>query len=306
MTSNSHSATLANSLSSRADELTSRHSREGTTALPPPLVAAQSPLHELLIDEIEGVLPKPVAQRLREAKTIAQVHDWIAAAAMYKWIKANESASRRFLDEVGQHPSDACLSLAKSIARTLKPQPPTDDAPRLDRWGLLIQVSCALLLLMMRGAFFEFLTGLAEKSAWRFDFSGMVHSSVLPNLIFQCGSVSPLVTVLLMGCGTSWLFLESRFVPRVVTACRAWPFRHQATPSHQDWRSDGVAFVWCMHGFLLQAGLLIRCLRLAFDQRLVLCQTPILVAGIWVCTAIVAAVTIAVLLQLLIVTEQRD
>src|SRR5262245_47592948 len=133
--SKSTSKNFAEPLRQRAEDLTTRNSSEGIRSTLPPVVTAQSPLHELLIDEIAASIPQELALKLRASRTVAQAHDWIAAGAMYTWIKTNRSLAELFLHELGDRPHEASLALARTVARTLDPPPPAPRAPTLDRLG---------------------------------------------------------------------------------------------------------------------------------------------------------------------------
>src|SRR3954454_11122418 len=141
-------STSANSLLDRAEGLTARHNR-GDAAQPPPAVASQSPLHEVLIDEVAASLPSPLAARLKAIPTVGQAQDWIAAGAVYSLVANDPYLARRFLDELDSNPRQAGLALAKTYASRMEPPPRDARWHSLDRWGLLLQLVVAGLILMV-------------------------------------------------------------------------------------------------------------------------------------------------------------
>ncbi len=147
---NSAPNSMIKPLVERANALTEGNTMEVRSVTQPPTVAAQSPLHELLICEIAATIPPALAQRLRQAKSVSPVHDWIAAGAMYNWVKADSALGQKFIEELGDRPKDAALALARTIARTLDPPPPAAEAPLLDKVGLLGEVTVAAAILCVR------------------------------------------------------------------------------------------------------------------------------------------------------------
>src|SRR5438132_838940 len=108
-------STSPNSLSDRAEEITARNLRSGTTSARPPNVIAQSPMLEVLIDEIAAPLPPPLAARVKSAPTAARARGWLIAGAVYSSVEGDPYLARRFLDELGDDPEQAGLTLARTL-----------------------------------------------------------------------------------------------------------------------------------------------------------------------------------------------
>ena len=224
MSTTSTPPSFVDSLLKRADELTAQHLRDGAKSSPPPVVAAQSPLHELLIDEVTASLPPPVAERLRASTSVARAHDWIAAGAMYRWIMADKSLAQRFLADLGDRPSQAGLVLARTVALTLEPPPPDRTAVVLDRWGLVLQFLAVVAVLAIRGLLFALLLPFAT-GARSLDLKAILSAIALPGLAWLADPPVRLATAFSLACSSGWLLLECAFVPRLLERCRRLPLR---------------------------------------------------------------------------------
>lgn len=288
--STSTSKSFAESLRQRADDLTAKHSREGAISTPPPLVAAQSPVHELLIEEIAASIPQELALKLRASRTVAQAHDWIAAGAMYTWIKTNPPLARQFLDELEDRPEQAALALAKTVARTLDPPPPDPRAPAWDRLGIAIQGFVAILMLGVRGLVFVSLLSLATGRTWSLEPPGrLVTGMVLPDLVWLEASAAPLAATVAFACGSGWLFLDCICIPRWLRICRGLPLRRLPLRVRPDWRIDSVPVFWFAHAVVLQLIFAAKTMQLAVQSQRLLWESP--VGGTVICgSALVALI----------------
>jgi hypothetical protein len=284
----STSKSFAESLRELADDLTAKHSREGAISTPPPLVAAQSPIHELLIEEIAASVPQELALKLRASRTVAQAHDWIAAGAMYTWIKTNSSLAGLFLQELGDRPDQAALVLAKTFARTLDPPPPDPRAPAWDRLGIAIQGVVATLMLGVRGLVFVSLLSLATGRTWSLELPGrLVTAIALPDLVWLEAPAAPLAAMFALACGSGWLLLDCICMPRWLRYCRSLPLRRLAPRVYSDWRIDSIPVLWCAHAVVLQFIFAAKTLQLAVRSQHLLWVYPVGRAVIYV-SALVA------------------
>jgi hypothetical protein len=280
-----------NAMLSRAEELTARHSSEENAPVQPPVVAAQSPLHELLIDEIAASIPPDVTRKLRAANTVASVHDWIAAASMFTWIESDKRLSQQFLDEIGDRPSSACLALARTIARTLDPPPPDPQAPVLDRWGLLLEMVAAAIILAMRAGLLLLLFSLAVGVWPSLGAAGIVHQIILPDLL--SAAVAPSALAFAVMCATTWLLAEVVIVPRLLESVRALPLRSLSVRVYTNWRTDALYVFWVSHAVILQVAMILRCVQAALAGRNTLGDNPAGAAGIVMCMLFAVSTVVA-------------
>lgn len=119
MTTSRDSTTLLTALVARSHVLTAANCR-GTQPRPgtPPRIAADSPLMELFAVELAPLVPAELRQGLFRANSVKEAADWIAAAAMYEWVKSDADVARQFVQEVGQNgPRSACLAVADARVR---------------------------------------------------------------------------------------------------------------------------------------------------------------------------------------------
>jgi hypothetical protein len=137
-----------NSLWKRAEDMTVLHNQGDTPPAAPPAVAAQSPLHELLLEEVAAALPPEVAVRMRACPSVGLIQDWLAAGAVYSWLANDPYLSRRFLSEVGDQPKLPALALVAAVASRMEPPPQEAAWHRRDYLGLVLQLAatCAFLL----------------------------------------------------------------------------------------------------------------------------------------------------------------
>lgn len=290
----STSKTLADSLCRRAEELTSRHSKEQSTSTPPPTVAAQSPIHELIIEEIAASIPRHVAEKLRTARTVDKAHDWIAAAAMYTWIKPNSLLAQQFLADLGDHPQEASLALARSVARTLEPPPPDPREACLDRWGVVLQLLCAVLVLTARGLFFVGLLAFASAVTFSWDMIyRVVGGVVLPDLVWLDNPNNLLFANIALFFASGWLLLECLYVPGLLNHSREFYSRKLLARAHADWRVDSLQASWCAHAVLLQFLFSARAIQFAIQYRELQAERPVVEVVIWALGVLAAAQVIA-------------
>lgn len=114
----------------------------------PPAIAVISPIHELLIADVAAGIPYDLRLPLRTAMTIDALNDWIAAAAMFRWVANDAHLKQVFLDALGNDPKQAPLAVARVLAARLQPD-------RDNRWSRanrrfavrLVMVSVAATLL---------------------------------------------------------------------------------------------------------------------------------------------------------------
>jgi hypothetical protein len=169
------SSNSTSSLSDRAATMTSRNVEGEPMA--PPRFAAHSPFYEVLAGDVAASLPAPLARRMQESESIADLNDWLAAGAMYRWISNDAYLRKILLDEVTRDPKQAGMALAKAVAMRMEPPPREDRWEQCDRTGLLLQLAVAWAFFLCRNVLFYVLGGLGDRSPVHFGlnelFSGI-------------------------------------------------------------------------------------------------------------------------------------
>jgi len=196
--------------------------------------------------------------------------------------------SRRFLEQVGRDPSGACLALAKTVARTLEPPPPSADALRLDRIGLFLQAACFWLLWSLRGVVLSAAAWLVGSAPTAWDFAAAIREAAFPRLLLS-PIESPSNALFAWASAALWLTLESGPGAEAVRTCRSLPFRYRADRSYVSWHLDGPALLVRAHGLALQIAIAVCCLgaiRRGFPAD---GTPPASFAAYWTCAAVVAA-----------------
>jgi hypothetical protein len=253
-------STSTNSLFDGAQEVTARRNRNDSTQLPP-AVAAHSPLHEVLIDEVAAPLPAPLAARLRAMPTVGQVQDWIAAGAVYSLVADDPYLARRFLEELDSNPRLANLALAKAYASRMEPPPRDARWYRMDRWGLFLQVVVATLILLARGLLFGLLGRCVARAPVPLDRVVWLRSLLGLDLIAESPAVGPLTLAALAGAAL-WLGWEAIIGARIMEDARQLPARWRSLPPPLSWRADGFYLVWYGQAVGLLALVVARCFML--------------------------------------------
>jgi hypothetical protein len=115
-----------------------------------PAVAAENPFLEVVVAEVKATLPPAFAAQVQAAPDLSALMDWVAAAAMYRWIQDDPAQAAAFLNMLSRGPRRACEAFASSVA--VHADPPERDAVwrACDRSGILLQLSVAAGLLLLR------------------------------------------------------------------------------------------------------------------------------------------------------------
>jgi len=187
---------------------------------PPPRSAPQSPLHEILIKEVEASLPRELCHRLREAATLTEVNDWIAAGALFRWVARDPYLSRIFLEGILVNPRDAGMILARAIASRMEPPERNARWRRLDCIGILFQSAFALLTLFARVALMS---------------------------VLSFHKVAPCLQVGILGI---WMALETTLAPGILEYLRQTPALRLGLPPPLSWRSDTFHVFWFLQELL--------------------------------------------------------
>jgi hypothetical protein len=216
----------------------------------PPHIAAVSPFHEILVQEIAASLPQEMGRRMFATTSMDEVMNWIAAGAMLRWVE--DAHSRKvYLEELGSDPRRASLSLARSVASRMEPPRREPEWNRLDLCGLVLQLAIAASICLCRGLLFTmlglWLSGQPVPRDWLlFVPAGLFD---LPVLLNPASPGVALASVLLVVAG--WHAFEVRWGLRWMEAARQLPLRMKDLPLSRSWRLDTFQVAW-----LLQSGVL--------------------------------------------------
>jgi hypothetical protein len=241
-------STSPDPLEKRIENLTSRNSQAGGAGLSPPVAAGQSPLHEVLIEEVAAALPEPVARQLRSAPTLARVQDWLAAGSIHGLASGDAYLTRRFLAELGDDPRRAALALARALAGRMQPLP-DPDRQRADRLGLVFQLLVACMLLVVRA--FLFTVGAAGLRALsQPEPAALLHGLVGLDLLLR-PVPDRFLGAALVAAASTWLALEALAGARVIEAVRQGPARLRKLPPLLTWRADAFHAMWFLQATLL-------------------------------------------------------
>jgi hypothetical protein len=228
-------STSQNSRADRADQIT-RQNNQGEP-LPPPAFAVQSPFDEVLLQDVAASLPAPLAARMGAARSLDEVHDWIAAGAIYRGIGADAYLSQTFLDEVEKNPQQTGLALAKAFAARMEPPPRDANWHRHDQLGLVLQLTVVGLVLTCRSLLFNW---LGSSSSYE---GGVLQGLVGLPLIINTVPNTFLGAATLF-CAAAWLACEAICMPSLMERARQLPARHHELPPPLAWRTDALYGFW--------------------------------------------------------------
>lgn len=290
----------AKSLIEIAERKTRENSEIGVVGDQPPTVVPQSPLLELMIDEVTSLVPPALAAKLQESRSPAAVSDWIGAGAMYSWLSANAFLAKTFLREVGNNPKHACLSLARTVGAILDPPAPDLEVVDLDRQGLFLQILLSSVLLLLRGLVLSMLSAAA--TGVFFDEHALLRTiaieSAATNLVWLDGHREGLQLCVILACAIIWLCGEAVLVPMVLQRCRDAFIRKVPARQWQHWRKDSLAVAWTVHVLLVAAAILVQEGRVAVHASQKLVSSPVTVIGSWLLFTVAAGAVLATIYRI--------
>lgn len=249
------SGTSKNPLLRRAEELTSRHA-QGGPAVKPPVVAAQSPLHELLIHEIAASLPSEVATRMYAAPMLEEAQAWIAAGAIYNSLADEPYLASEFLKQVADDPRQAGLALARAYSHRMEP-PPRDLSWHVrDRLGQALQLTVGVGTLLCRVVVFLLLGWYAHGNLPAITPPELAQGLAAGSLLRGEGSHWKKSVALALG--TIWLSLEALVAPLAMEKVRRFPALRNGLPPPLAWRASTFLLLWRSQALGLMAWLFLR------------------------------------------------
>jgi hypothetical protein len=237
-------STSPNSLTRRAEELTSRHMQGILPVARAPAVATQSPLHEVLIAEVAASLPSPLANRLRSAASVDRLQDWLAAAALYPLVAHDPRLAKRYLAELGENPREANQALLR--AHAAHAQAPRRDATWYwrDLLGACYQVSYALFMLLVRGLLFGALACWAGLTTAAWSDPALYLRGLLGWDLLAGTVTDPTYTILALGAAGLWLGKEAIGGTEIMETLRQRPARRAQLSLPVTWRADTFYLLW--------------------------------------------------------------
>lgn len=244
---------LAETLERRTEQAAARRSQTAA-AEPPPQIAAHSPLHELLIEEVSASLPTEIVQRMKTSSQVSQLHDWFAVAGLHRWVSSQPDVARDFLAQLAGQPREAGLALASALARRIEVPPPQPLAREFDLWGAawqsvgvivfsLLRVWVVVLIIARLTQQPSTWTGVAEGCLLLVRGEWLTHS--LLEAIAGCVVVA------------GWLCVEGALAPRVIDFIRELPYEGTNVPYHRGWNMEGLVLHAWLQPLLLQVTLAI-------------------------------------------------
>jgi hypothetical protein len=215
------------------------------------------------VQDVAAAAPPGLRDPLVAATTIAELNDWIAAAAMYRWIQAEPRLQRQFLRELADSPRQAALALARTMAARM--DPPERDAAwhAADRAGLRWQLALVAACLVVRAGLAGWVAGPWPSMGWHdtaYWLSALVDAP-LWSATAPAGVAGIAAGLVVAG----WHVLELRWAPAVFERARQYPARVRAVPAPQAWRADTFATLWAAQAAILCAGGVMRAVRAVLE-----------------------------------------
>lgn len=244
---------LAEPLERRTEQAAARRSQTAATESPPQ-IAAHSPLHELFIEEIGASLPSEILQRIKSANQVGQLHDWFAAAGLYRWISSQPDVARDFLAQLGGQPREAGLALATALARKIEIPPPQPLAREFDLWGAAWQSVGILGLSVLRAwAVVMIIAWLTQHPR---TWAGAAESFLM---LVRGDWLTHSLLEGLAGCVVvaGWLCVEGALAPRVIDFIRELPYEGTTVAYRRGWHMEGLVLHAWLQPLLLQVALAI-------------------------------------------------
>lgn len=263
------------------------HNSNDDTPVPVPRIAAQSPLHELLIQEIAATVPTPVAEKLRATESIDVVTDWLVAGSLWKWLcedsQIGRDAAAQFLEDLENNPRLAGLALTTTVARSLTPVLPFKSASMFDRMGAVLQCLAAGMWLAVRGTLLALMAVAASAAESLSD--NIVSYATLgcfwPLALCRDATETSRLPVLIFGGFLLVILVELLFAPRLLRAVRRLPFRMQRPGPLLDWRVDSLLMLCVAQASISLAGLVYGEFQYAVSVWPLRTQEPLLVWTSW-------------------------
>lgn len=260
----------------------------------PPAWLIDSPFHEVLVDDVARELPPDLCTALTGTTTVRDLNDWLAAAAMARWLSDDAHAQSIFRREIVRGPRYAGLSLATAVASRLAPPLPSREQRRLDLTGLTLQLAVAAAVLCAR---YAAIRGLVVGGLWRTEAWNPGWLTALVDLPLLSGEASSaLSTVAVLGAAAVWHAFEAAKGPVLLEWVRQWPTRLRQAPALRSHRLDAFLVVWRLHAIALASAVTLRQLgRLHFEFTIVRATHTPSIAAI-----VVGALTLGLLVRFVV------
>jgi hypothetical protein len=223
---------------------------------PPPQLAIDDPLAEILLEEVtaHARLPRTMRDKMMQS-TQPNISGWLAAGAIYQYID-DAAQQRRFVELVGSSPDDpgrVAAAFGRSHAEKVEPPVRTSEWYAQDRKGALWATGVLVLTLFVRGAVLlgAAAVALPIRVGWRdFSLSGL---SLLVNPLN-----STLMTGLSLVAVAGWFAIEAATVPRLAEAARRLPAKRARLATPLSWRTDTLTAIWIAQACVLMVAFTVR------------------------------------------------
>jgi hypothetical protein len=224
----------------------------------PPAVAAVNPFLEVLVAEVKATLPPEFATRVQHTQDVSALMEWVAAAAMYRWIRRDHADAAPFLESLSGGPRRACEGFACALA--VRAAPP-ERSPRwraLDRFGLQLQLGVAAGALLARAGVVLLLARAAGVHLALPLVANWLAATIDVPLI-SLGMASEPAQVRALAALAIWHACEVLFVPRLMERARQSSCRRHRQVLPLAWRASTFYAAWglqsaALMGYAILAG----------------------------------------------------
>lgn len=237
------STSLLSSLRECADRLTEQNCSAQPQAAPP--YAFQSPLHEVLAEEVAASLPPPLAAKLRSANSLGELHEWLAAAAIYRTAEGEPTMLDSLMRELDADPNPgrAVSAYIKAMVERELARLHDKRWRSLDLLGVLLGLPAVAAVLLARCVLLVFASTLVSQPI-NLPLAPMV--TLWPAAVL---SVAPTnyTGAALLSVAILWFTLEGIGVPFAFEYLRRLPARRARALAPVLSRTDAFYIAWLAH-----------------------------------------------------------
>lgn len=234
-------STSIRSLYERAHSLTLADMNGARPPSVPP-VAAQDPLHEILIAEFAARLPPEIAGQMEASQSYEDVSGWLAVGALHSLVEDQPATAARFRADLPRHvtPASAALALVKAYARRFEPPLGDDRWWRADYCGTVLQLATAVAIVGVRSVVVTLIAGFGEVSP---DGSSIL-ASISGLTVAWAMPISNAMGLVLLAPTALWLSIEALFGPPTLERVRRVPATRQGFQPPGSARTDTFYAAW--------------------------------------------------------------
>jgi hypothetical protein len=208
-------------------------------------------------------VPPALRPLVERAASVTELNDWLAAAAMLRWVHPEPFEQQTFVQSMARDPKRAALALARAVAARMEPPERSREWRNADRLGLALQLALGLACLGVRALLVVWLAGQGpaiEPPLW------VAASSLLDLPLFASGSlpVTGLPAVAACLVIVLWHAFELGVLPRYFERIRRWPAQDARLPVPLSWRIDAFQIAWCLQASVLAVAAMARMVEEVF------------------------------------------